>query len=64
MYGVATEDMDTLTFGAPRMLRHLVAPGQTAQPVVELDRTEALRALDITDDQVGPRPATERGLRS
>ncbi len=26
VYGVATEDMDALTFGCPRLIRHLMAP--------------------------------------
>lgn len=26
VYGAATEDMDCLTFGCPRLIRHLMAP--------------------------------------
>lgn len=52
VYGVATEDMDTLTFGAPRVIRHLMAPSsrEKEQPVTEFDRAAALQALGLTDD--------------
>jgi flap endonuclease-1 len=52
VYGVATEDMDTLTFGAPRVIRHLMAPSsrEKEQPVTEFDRAAALSALGLTDE--------------
>jgi len=52
VYGVATEDMDTLTFGAPRVIRHLMAPSsrEKEQPVLEFDRAAALGALGLTGE--------------
>ena len=37
MYAVASEDMDSLTFGAPRFLRHLMDPSSKKIPVMEFD---------------------------
>lgn len=37
MYAVASEDMDSLTFGAPKFLRHLMEPTSRKLPVVEFD---------------------------
>ncbi|KAG2440013.1 hypothetical protein HXX76_004130 [Chlamydomonas incerta] len=51
VYGLATEDMDALTFGAPRVIRHLMAPSSQNVPVQEFDREVALRELGLDDDQ-------------
>ncbi|GKV44242.1 hypothetical protein SLEP1_g51440 [Rubroshorea leprosula] len=37
VYAVASEDMDSLTFGAPRFLRHLMDPGSRKVPVMEFE---------------------------
>lgn len=37
MFAVASEDMDSLTFGAPRFLRHLMDPSSKKIPVMEFD---------------------------
>ena len=37
VYGIATEDMDALTFGTPRLIRHLMSPASTKQPVMEFE---------------------------
>ncbi|KAK8457326.1 hypothetical protein SEVIR_3G167500v4 [Setaria viridis] len=37
VYAVASEDMDSLTFGAPRFLRHLMDPSSKKIPVMEFD---------------------------
>ncbi|KAI3914176.1 hypothetical protein MKW92_040511 [Papaver armeniacum] len=50
VYAVSSEDMDTLTFGAPRFLRHLVGP-TTKVPVVEYDIEKMLTELNLTMDQ-------------
>ena len=42
VYAVATEDMDALTFGAPRLLRHLMASQSQNLPVAEFDLSRAL----------------------
>mmetsp|Transcript_37708 Transcript_37708/g.83993 ORF Transcript_37708/g.83993 Transcript_37708/m.83993 type:complete len:395 (+) Transcript_37708:131-1315(+) len=51
VYGIATEDMDALTFGAPRVIRHLMASGQQAQSIMEFDRSKALEGLGLSEDQ-------------
>lgn len=42
VYAVATEDMDALTFGAPRLLRHLMASQSQNLPVAEFELAKAL----------------------
>jgi hypothetical protein len=37
VFAVASEDMDSLTFGAPRFLRHLMDPSSKKIPVMEFD---------------------------
>ncbi|KAD3068766.1 hypothetical protein E3N88_36646 [Mikania micrantha] len=37
VYAVASEDMDSLTFGAPKFLRHLMDPSSRKIPVMEFD---------------------------
>jgi flap endonuclease-1 len=54
VYAAATEDMDCLTFGAPKLVRHLMAPSSSGQPVQEFDRSVLLQ-------QLGEHP--ERGLQ-
>lgn len=50
-YALATEDMDALTFGAPRLLRHLMAPASADQPVQEYNLETALTGLGLTYPQ-------------
>jgi hypothetical protein len=50
VYGAATEDMDCLTFGCPRLIRHLMASqvcvgGVLVVPVVAAARRVQLRSL-------------------
>lgn len=42
VYAVASEDMDSLTFGAPRFLRHLMDPSSRKIPVMEFDVSKVL----------------------
>ena len=51
VYSVATEDMDTLTFAAPRMSRHLMAPKSQDKPILEFDYEKVLAGLELTQDQ-------------
>ena len=53
VYGVATEDMDCLTFGAPKVIRHLMASqsGGNVQAIREFDRATALSELGLSDEQ-------------
>ncbi|GJN15078.1 hypothetical protein PR202_gb01967 [Eleusine coracana subsp. coracana] len=51
VYAVASEDMDSLTFGAPRFLRHLMDPSSKKIPVMEFEVAKVLEELEITMDQ-------------
>ena len=57
VYGVATDDMDALTFGTPRLIRHLMAPGNNQKLTIdEFDMPTILEQMGLT--QV-PLPATQ-----
>lgn len=51
VWAVATEDMDTLTFAAPRVARNLMAPKSAEKPVLEFDYEKVLAGLELTADQ-------------
>ncbi|XP_021282163.1 flap endonuclease 1 isoform X1 [Herrania umbratica] len=51
VYAVASEDMDSLTFGAPRFLRHLMDPSSRKVPVMEFEVSKVLEELNLTMDQ-------------
>ncbi|KAK7392145.1 hypothetical protein VNO78_20575 [Psophocarpus tetragonolobus] len=51
VYAVASEDMDSLTFGAPKFLRHLMDPSSKKIPVMEFDVAKVLEELNLTMDQ-------------
>ncbi|KAG2626105.1 flap endonuclease 1 [Panicum virgatum] len=51
VYAIASEDMDSLTFGAPRFLRHLMDPSSKKIPVMEFDVAKVLEELELTMDQ-------------
>ncbi|KMZ64159.1 Flap endonuclease 1 [Zostera marina] len=51
VYAVASEDMDSLTFAAPRFLRHLMDPSSRKIPVMEFDVAKVLEELELTMDQ-------------
>ncbi|KAK9292929.1 hypothetical protein L1049_020911 [Liquidambar formosana] len=46
VYAVASEDMDSLTFGAPRFLRHLMDPSSRKVPVMEFEITKVLENIE------------------
>jgi len=48
---MASEDMDSLTFGAPRVLRQLMAPASLKLPVQEYDYSKMMEELAISHDQ-------------
>lgn len=50
-YAAASEDMDTLTFGAPKLLRNLLSPESKKIPVREFDLQAALDGIQITKSQ-------------
>ncbi|KAI4349850.1 hypothetical protein L6164_010398 [Bauhinia variegata] len=51
VYAVASEDMDSLTFGATRFLRHLMDPSSKKIPVMEFEVAKVLEELNLTMDQ-------------
>ena len=55
VYGVATEDMDALTFRAPKLLRKLAGgfvPSKGAkQEVMEIDYAKMIAGLGVTEEQ-------------
>lgn len=50
VYAAASEDLDTLTFNSPILLRHLTAGDQKKNPITEIDLTRALEGLDMNMD--------------
>ncbi|PIA40761.1 hypothetical protein AQUCO_02400079v1 [Aquilegia coerulea] len=51
VYAVASEDMDSLTFGAPKFLRHLMDPSSRKIPVMEFEVAKILEELNLSMDQ-------------
>lgn len=51
VYAVASEDMDSLTFGAPKFLRHLMDPSSKKVLVMEFEIHKILEELNLTMDQ-------------
>jgi len=48
VYGTGTEDADALTFGTPRLVRHLNASESKKLPIVEVNLAAALEGLELT----------------
>jgi XPG I-region len=49
VYGVATDDMDALTFGTPKLIRHLMAPGnQQKLTIDEFDVATMREGMQLT----------------
>ena len=48
---MASEDMDSLTFGAPRFLRHLMDPSSRKIPVMEFEVAKVL--MNSNSDTIG-----------
>jgi len=52
VFGVATEDMDALTFRTPRLIRKLTsAQGKDKDPIVEIDVELVLVGMNLTYEQ-------------
>ncbi|WFC97771.1 Elongation of fatty acids protein 2 [Malassezia yamatoensis] len=51
VYGAGSEDMDTLTFGAPILLKNLTASEQKKLPVTEVSLPKALEELNMPMEQ-------------
>ena len=48
VWATATEDMDALTFGSPRLLRHMTYAEARKMPIVEIELDAVLRELKLT----------------
>ncbi|KAH8817817.1 PIN domain-like protein [Flagelloscypha sp. PMI_526] len=51
VYAAGSEDMDTLTFNAPILFRHLTASEAKKQPIGEVSLPEVLKGLDMDMDK-------------
>eukprot|EP00218_Dolichomastix_sp_CCMP3274_P001498 CAMPEP_0170158780 /NCGR_PEP_ID=MMETSP0033_2-20121228/69098_1 /TAXON_ID=195969 /ORGANISM="Dolichomastix tenuilepis, Strain CCMP3274" /LENGTH=359 /DNA_ID=CAMNT_0010396235 /DNA_START=39 /DNA_END=1118 /DNA_ORIENTATION=+ len=51
VYAVGSEDMDTLTFGAPKLARNLMAPSSQGRPILEYDYAATLQGLELEPTQ-------------
>ncbi|KAF2728997.1 flap endonuclease 1 [Polyplosphaeria fusca] len=51
VYAAASEDMDTLTFNAPILLRHLTFSEQRKEPIQEIHLDKILEGLDMSREQ-------------
>lgn len=51
VYAAASEDMDTLCFSAPVLLRHLTFSEARKEPISEIQLSKALEGLNMTMDQ-------------
>lgn len=56
VYGAGSEDMDTLTFNSPVVLRHLTFSEARKMPIDVISLDEVLAGLELTMDQVRPFP--------
>jgi flap endonuclease-1 len=52
VYGVGSEDMDTITFAAPVLLRHLTFSEAKKAPIQEFHHAKILEGLGLTQEQV------------
>lgn len=52
VYAAASEDMDTLCFETPILLRHLTFAEQRKEPIQEIDLKRALEGLGMGRNQV------------
>ncbi|MCO5603411.1 hypothetical protein L7F22_057561 [Adiantum nelumboides] len=51
VYAVSSEDMDSLTFGAPKLLRNLLTPASRKLSVLEFNLSMVLDHLSLSLDQ-------------
>lgn len=51
VWAMASEDMDSLTFGTPKLLRNLMAPVSQNIPVTEYEYATVLEELELTAEQ-------------
>ncbi|KAJ3029672.1 UNVERIFIED_CONTAM: Elongation of fatty acids protein 2 [Siphonaria sp. JEL0065] len=51
VYAAGSEDMDTLTFGTPVLMRHLTFSEARKMPVMEIELAKVLEGLEMTMEQ-------------
>lgn len=51
VYGAASEDMDTLCYKTPFLLRHLTFSEQRKEPIQEIDINKVLEGLEMNQEQ-------------
>lgn len=51
MYGAGSEDMDTLTFGSPILLRHMTFSEARKMPIAEISYNKVLEGLQMDRNQ-------------
>uniref|UniRef100_A0A061R970 Flap endonuclease 1 n=1 Tax=Tetraselmis sp. GSL018 TaxID=582737 RepID=A0A061R970_9CHLO len=51
VYGISSEDMDSLTFGCPRLIRYFMTPASLKQDCMEYSYDEVLAGLGLTSAQ-------------
>jgi len=51
VFATGTEDMDSLTFGTPILLRHLTYSEARKQPIKEIHLTKVLEELKLNMDE-------------
>ncbi|MCL4117301.1 UNVERIFIED_CONTAM: hypothetical protein GTU68_013527 [Idotea baltica] len=51
VYGVATEDMDALTFGTPVLLRHMTFSEARKMPIKEFHLNKVLSEMNLSQDE-------------
>lgn len=51
VWGISTEDMDALTFGTNRLMRHLMAPASQKVAVMEFEYAKVLEELALAPEQ-------------
>ena len=54
VFAAASEDMDTLTFNSPVLLRHLTFSEQRKEPIQEIHLDRVLEGFEMDMNQVGP----------
>jgi flap endonuclease-1 len=60
VYAAGSEDMDTLTFGTPILLKHLTFSEAKKMPVHEVNLKKALEGLEMDMNQVSERARYRR----
>lgn len=60
VFGVATEDMDALTFGTPVLLRHMTFSEARKMPIKEFHLSKVLEGMELSQQEVSRLLRTHR----